>query len=236
MGCGKSEGKCTCTKPRPPMDVDADSKISVSGGSGSGKTHWTVEHLLLHEDSPWKGGEVFVLAHDISRDQPAFKKLPDKFDGKVTFVNGLPEDDEAEQQLMDAFKKNHADGVKQVVVFDDLMLDTKASRGLKLIQRLHIAGRHLGLGVVNIAQSPMTDRLCRMQTQMFVLFDTSLADAIAALARQVHPESKGSRVMKAFRQSTARKHGFLVVDTRSGAGVRALRDSSWERCYDFSVL
>lgn len=231
--CGKPAGECNC--PRPAMDIEPHNKIQVTGGSGMGKSRWVVRDLILHKDSAYKGGVIYLCCHEMSRKQKEYQFLKQNYKGKIIDVD-LPKDSEQEKQLFDAFKKTHGENKHQTIIFDDLMLDTKNKTGKTVIERCFIAGRHVGLGVILIEQSPMTNRLARMNTDVFVLFDTSLASAIAHLARELHPESRGARVMRCYRQSTSKKHGYLIVDVRSGQGKRKFRDSSFENVYNFDLL
>jgi hypothetical protein len=230
--CGlKSKAECKCDFPM--MDgPDPQTCLWVVGASGSGKTRFTV-NTLLHKDSPWH--DIFIICSKMSCDQKEYKRLKECYKrGKVHMIKGAPEDNESEEELMEEIKKSKT----PVVVMDDLLADMKGGRGQKMIQKLMTQGRHLGehgCGRIVCVQH-IGDRVSRLQAGMFALFATpSSADAVAHLARGLSPESKGARVMKAYRDATADKYGYLLVDARPGA-KHMMKKSSWHNVYDFSPL
>lgn len=229
--CGLPTDECKCGAPMI-AGPDAQTAMWVVGASGSGKTRFTTD-LLQHDSSPWT--DIFIVCSPMSCDQAGYKRLQEKYTrGKVHLVRGVPEDEGSEQELIDAMKA----AKMPVVVLDDLLADMKSGRGQKFVQKLLTQGRHMGEGGMGriVCVQHIGDRVARLQANMFALFATpSSADSVAHLARGLHPESRGQRVMKAYRDATSEPHGFLLVDARPGA-PHMLRKSSWHQAYDFSVL
>ena len=221
---------------RNPLMIQHPSRTVVCAPSMGGKTLWAVS-TILRKDSPWS--RVIVMCHEISKEQELFKKLRKEFKGKggVIYVNGLPQTEEEEKEVMDLMVEGRTKCMPTVIVVDDLMQDSDGGRGAKFLSRLFTASRHANCSVMNLIQTVMHSRRNRQNADYMVLFDfPSCADAVLALSRQLSPEDKGKRVMQAYRQATSKPYGYLLITTRPGSQAYRYRDSSFDRAFDFTKI
>ena len=89
-----------------PIGFQPGNHAIVSGATGKGKTKYTVDAILgtgVHEGrkGPWDA--VVVMCDNISINQKEYKRLRNKFKGAgdVTFVEGLPKDENEEKEKQD---------------------------------------------------------------------------------------------------------------------------------------
>lgn len=228
--CGKAD--CKCPMVGPPKKGN---HITVVGMSGAGKTRM-VRDMVLHPKAPWD--EIIVMCHKCSIEQDDYRDLQKRFKrGSVKMIAGLPEDAEAAEQIMGMLRKNHEAGRATAVIADDVLLDQRKGEGRKFINQLAISGRHLSTSLISILQSPATgDKISRMQTSIYALFRTALADGIHDLCRALDPANKGKRVLKMYHDAVSDPsgHGYLLIDLRHH-DLKRFRKSGWNNAYSFEL-
>lgn len=130
--------------------------------------------------------------------QPMYESLSS--DPEITFVEGFPDFSDI--------------GRGSLVVFDDLMLESKNRNNSSVLMTLATRGcHHWGISCIVLTQNAFFgDRTSRINSQYLVLMKNP-ADKlqVATLARQLFPED-----VKYFKQSyddaTREPHGYLFVD------------------------
>lgn len=218
-------------KNRDPLFFQAPCRVLVAGPSGSGKTVF-IMNTLLYEKSPWDTCYYFY-----SVSQPKYETLDKNFKGKITFVEGIPENAEEQQQSgwWDRFKEDKEQGHKVVVVFDDLMKEIENSTWAS---KLYTAGcHHLGLSVFELCQRVMVNREQRLQCDYIVLFNFPMDQkAIFALAQQLEPQ-RYKEVMQMYEQATLEHtRGWLLIDAKCinmGRKELKYRCNSFSRIFDW---
>lgn len=137
------------------IGFQAGNHCICSGASGRGKTWYVVDAILgsgVHKGcgSPWDA--VIVMCDNISIHQPVYKKLANQFKGKgkVTFIEGLPADNE--EEFLDMCKENHEKGMKTICVIDDLMTASRSGKTDQFVCKLFTSARHLGVDVWSLTK------------------------------------------------------------------------------------
>lgn len=219
MSCGTTACECPMVAGPKPGD-----HMLVAGMTQSGKTAF-VTRMLTNKNSNFDN--IIIFCARCSAEQESYKKLRKHVGDDNFFLKvGLPDDTEQVDSVMKKLEAAHKLKKKTAIVIDDLVLEQKGVGG-KMVKDLFLGARHLNASVIMISQAPSaSDRFTRLQTSIFVLFRCGLADGIQALARQLHPESKGRRIMDMFRFCTKKPFGHLIIDTRS-EGIERFRDSSF---------
>lgn len=223
------------------IGFQAGNHCICSGASGRGKTWYVVDAILgsgVHKGcgSPWDA--VIVMCDNISIHQPVYKKLANQFKGKgkVTFIEGLPADNE--EEFLDMCKENHEKGMKTICVIDDLMTASRSGKTDQFVCKLFTSARHLGVDVWELNQNHTSSRTRRLQAGYLICFATpSDVKSIAHIARSIKPETAGKDVMAAYREATSSKngHGCLVICLNQPEQFM-FRNTDMRRCFDLKAL
>jgi hypothetical protein len=164
----------------------------ASGPTGCGKTSFTID-ALKHVHPPPE--EIFWF---YAQDQPSYQGVD------ANFIHGMPKD-------LAPFLTRPS---RKVIIFDDLMADMTSS---KTIEALCTRGSHhcnasVFLLVQNFFARGSCMRTISLQASYLVLFknprDTS---QVRYIANQMFPTNP-AYMIDAFRQATAKPHGYLFVD------------------------
>lgn len=214
----------------------------VSGATGRGKTRYVVDAILgtgIHKGrkGPWDG--IVVMCDEISMEQPEYERLYNKFKGKsgVQFVEGLPKNPEEEANLMEDLKNRHKDEDKTLLIIDDLMTDSNRGHAESFINKMFTSARHYGVDCWQINQQHTSNRTRRLQAGYLVCFATpSDKLSIQHLARCMHPEDKGHRIMQAYDQAVQNHdgHGCLVVCMNQKPEYM-FRNTDMKVCFDMTT-
>jgi hypothetical protein len=214
-------------KNRNPLQIQHPARGLVCAASGHGKTHLMTD-VALRADAPWD--HIVVICHNISINQGAYQHLKNNFKGKVDFVAGLPDTEEAEQDLMNLLQ---GDPKKQkLVILDDVLEESLTGRASKLVSKLFTSGRHLNCSVFQLLQRFVHNRSNRLNCEYLICGPTPAdVGSLAAIARQMHPEDHGKHILECYRQATSIPHGFLIIDLKSSDPQLRLRDNSFDTVF-----
>lgn len=173
--------------------------IFISGPSGSGKTEF-VKRLLEYKDD---------LFHPVPQQivwcykewQKAYALLQEKEGSHITFLQGIPDDDE--ELVLDV-------SIPHLVVFDD-MLGEKDEEKIKLW--FTRKGHHRNTSVIyitqNMFQQSKASRTLSLNAHYMILFqNTRDKGQIKVLAHQVQLP----HLLNAFQDAIANPHGYLLID------------------------
>lgn len=216
-----------------PLMIQHPSRVLVCGPTMSGKSSW-VKSILERDDAPWK--RVILITARVSADQPLWKELREnmKFADGVKTVYGLPSSEDEEREVHALLMAGKG---PTAIVVDDQMEEGDKGRGAKFLSKLFTQSRHANASVFNIIQTVMQNRRARQNCEYIWLADfPSCADAVLGLSRQLSPEDKGRKVMRAYRQATQEPYGYLLISTGPGSAQYRYRHSSLDRAFDFSKL
>ena len=217
---------------RNPLQIQHPARGLVCAASGHGKTMWMVQ-TALRADAPWD--HIIVVCHNISVGQPAYQHLKNNFRGRVDFVKGLPDTEDAEVDLMNVLQRDR--NKQKLVILDDVLEESLSGRASKLVSKLFTSGRHLNCSVFQLLQRFMHNRSNRLNCEYLIAGAVPAdAGALAAIAHQISPEDKGRMIMACYRQATSIPHGFLIVDLKSSDPRLRLRDNSFDTVFDVKML
>lgn len=189
----------------------------IAGKTRTGKTHYLVDMILgqgVHKGLAPGWDKVVVMCDTMSVGQPTYARLKKDFKGKggVTFVKGLPIDQEEEQKFIDMLSKAHNNKHKTICIIDDLMNDTKSGHSERFCDKLFTSARHLGVDTWEINQSHCANRNRRLNAGYLVFFKTPAdVKSLQTVGSQIRPDNKGRDVIAAYRQATSTDHGCLLV-------------------------
>lgn len=205
----------------------------VSGASGRGKTVWMVKQIL-DKRSPWDA--VLVMCDNVSIHQPKFKELASKFKkrGPVEFYEGLPQDDAEEEEVLAVLKEWQEEGRHPIVVLDDQMKASSTGFPMRFVDKLFTSARHLGATVFELNQAHTANRTRRLNAGVLACFATPTdVRALAHVARSMHPEDNGRRIMQAYREATESDdgHGCLLIFLHAPREFM-FRNTSPDVCFD----
>ena len=176
----------------------------ITGCTGAGKTSF-VYNLLKEKDQLFEPSPPEAVLYCYSVYQPLFDEM-ESMTPNFEIHKGVPSMDKLDEFTAD---RNH-----KVIVIDDLMLDVINNSD---ICKLFTDGcSHRGLSVFflthNLFPQGKCARTMSLNTSYIVLFQ-NMRDAlqIGTLSRQIFP-TKPAHLIDAYNDSTARDHGYLIVD------------------------
>ena len=186
------------------------SKIQVCGSSGSGKTYW-IANYLMNVDTDFQ--EIIWITNELSSKQELIKKLQTKLGDKFILMIGLEKN---QKELKQMFQDNKEDKINTCVIIDDLMMEQG-----KFTAELFLAGRHLNITIFELIQSIFVggkqSRNMQQNVQYFVLFQFPDAISVVNLAHRMTTSKVGrDNVVEAWKESTSKKGGCLIIDTITG--------------------
>jgi len=186
------------------------SKIQVCGSSGSGKTYW-IANYLMNVDTDFQ--EIIWITNELSSKQELIKKLQTKLGDKFILMIGLEKN---QKELKQMFQDNKEDKINTCVIIDDLMMEQG-----KFTAELFLAGRHLNITIFELIQSIFVggkqSRNMQQNVQYFVLFQFPDAISVVNLAHRMTTSKAGrDNVVEAWKESTSKKGGCLIIDTITG--------------------
>lgn len=217
--------------------VDENGKFTpfrgiIQGPSGCGKTR-LLRDMILNPLSPFD--KILVFCHSISIGQPDYVEIENKFNGVIHFVDHVPIDDEEAERVFAMLQKAKAAGKTTLIVLDDMQQETLKGAPARFMEKLYTAGRHLGVSTLTLLQNMVHNRKSRLNATFLIVFRCP-ADmrSINFIADQVGGTSERSkRIMKAAYQAWRKggKHGWFMFDLTPGAGPKAFRGNSFDRCF-----
>lgn len=169
---------------------------TIVGPSRAGKS-WFVKKLIERRRemiSPFPTHVFWCYAEK----QPLYESLSS--DPQITFIEGFPD------------FSNISRG--SLIVFDDLMIESKDQNNRRMLTSLATRGcHHWGISCIMLTQNAFFgDRTSRINSQYMVLMK-SPADKlqIATLARQLFPEDS-KYFQQSYEDATRNPHGYLFID------------------------
>eukprot|EP00053_Salpingoeca_punica_P023190 m.216408 g.216408 ORF g.216408 m.216408 type:complete len:262 (-) comp46530_c0_seq1:495-1280(-) len=203
----------------------------ICGSTGTGKTYATLKCICLPVNSPFDF--VIWCGPSHSNAQPELQVAKKTLDERAAEKNGYREgmflidvdgdiDEGAVNELID---NAHNEGLKTLVVFDDLAKSTQKVRDF--MTSIFIHGRHRGCHAAELRQTIFDGpraRDLRMQASCFILTEFPQLDTITQLAKQIDPSGAKSLVEK-YQRCVSKPHGFLLVDRTSKEPEWRYRDS-----------
>jgi hypothetical protein len=191
----------------------------VSGASGRGKTEYTVDAVLgegVHRYHKPQWDAVVVMCDNVSIDQPAFQRLEERFTGEggVKFIEGLPQNPEDEEEFLGMLKEHNNDGLKTILIIDDLMNASSVGSAERFVSKLFTSARHLKTDVWELTQRHTGNRTRRLNCGYLVCFATPAdVKSLSHICNSIRPETKGRDVLQAYRVATESHdgHGCLVI-------------------------
>lgn len=203
--------------------------IQMSGGTGSGKTVF-LSSVLLDKDSPWD-----YVIYCYGAYQPKFDLLKKKLKDGITFVEGVPEDDDKskiEEFLKKELKRPEKERTQTIIIFDDLMTELKNS---KYFSKLYYSGcHHLNLSVCCLTQNIFHNRSARLNCHYLCIFNfESDKSTIMNLGKQLMP-TESKKFLQMYNESLKNNYGFLMVDLvcrRIGRPELKFRNSGFDQIF-----
>jgi hypothetical protein len=184
------------------------SKIDICGASGSGKTYWLANYLMKIDK---RFDKIVWITNELSAEQQLIKDIKAQYNDDFELIIGIDD----EQGIRDKFM-NYNDEKKLVAcIFDDLMMSQN-----KWMSELFLAGRHLNLTIFQLVQSIFVggkqSRNMTNNVQYYILFSFPDALSISEKARRMTTNKRDrDMVIEAWKQSTSKKGGCLIIDTIS---------------------
>ena len=175
--------------------------IFISGPSGSGKTEFVKKMIDYKEDLFNILPQRIVWCY--KEWQPAYNILKEREGSNLTFVAGIPNDDD--EIVSDPI-------FTHLIVFDD-MLGDKDEEKIKLW--FTRKGHHRNASVVyitqNLFQQNKTSRTISLIAHYLILFQSPRdKKQIKVLAQQL----QSPHLTSAFNDATSKPHGYLLVDLK----------------------
>lgn len=173
--------------------------IFISGPSGSGKTEFVKRLLEYKEDLFHPVPQKVVWCY--KEWQTTYALLQEKEGSRITFLQGIPDDDE--EIVLDV-------SIPHLVVFDD-MLGEKDEEKIKLW--FTRKGHHRNTSVIyitqNMFQQSKASRTLSLNAHYMVLFqNTRDKGQIKVLTHQVQLP----HLFNAFQDAISNPHGYLLID------------------------
>ena len=173
--------------------------LFISGPSGSGKTHF-VKRLIEYRDNVFQPVPTHIV-WCYKEWQTVYAQLQEQEGEHITFVQGIPEDEE------DLVSQVH---IPHLLIFDD-MLGEKEEEEIKLW--FTRKGHHRNTSVVyitqNMFQPSKANRTISLNAHYMVLFQNARDKGqIKVLSNQVQLP----HLMAAYQDATTQPHGYLVID------------------------
>ena len=176
--------------------------IFISGPSGSGKTEF-VKRLIEYKDNLFQPvPETITWCY--KEWQAAYALLQEREGPSITFVQGIPDDDD---ELISDPSKAH------LIIFDD-MLGDKDEEKIKLW--FTRKGHHRNASVIyitqNMYQQSKANRTISLNAHYMVLFqNTRDKGQIKVLANQMQLP----HLLPAYNDAISQPHGYIVIDCHS---------------------
>jgi hypothetical protein len=213
----------------------------VSGASGRGKTEYVVDAILgkgVHAEyeGPWNA--VMIMCDNISIDQPAFKRLKKHFKGPILFHEGLPMNQDEEDDFINKLKKLAHEKYKTICIIDDLMTSTRSGSAQHFVDKMFTSARHLNTSVWELTQAHTGSRTRRLNSGYLVCFATPAdVKSLAHICNSIRPETKGHDILAAYRVATESHngHGCLVICLQQ-PNEFMFRNTSMSICFDMNSI
>lgn len=166
----------------------------------SGKTQLVKRLILCSREMIEPEPELIYWAY--TEWQPAYEQLNKEMQGRVKFIEGLPDFDELK------VNKNKT----QLLVLDDLM-QSMSKKDDQLVQLFTRGAHYWNLSIIHIVQNLFFGglRTSRINAQYLILLKNP-ADKlqIQTLQRQIFPGSH--HFLESFEDATTEPYGYLLVD------------------------
>ncbi|MCG8079175.1 MAG: hypothetical protein JAY75_23490 [Candidatus Thiodiazotropha taylori] len=175
--------------------------IFISGPSGSGKTEFVRKVIEYKHDLFDIQPQRIVWCY--KEWQPAYNILQEREGSNITFLSGIPNDDD---DIVTDTSLSH------LIVFDD-MLGDKDEEKIKLW--FTRKGHHRNASVIyitqNLFQQSKDSRTISLNAHYLILFQSPRDKMqIKHLAKQL----QSPHLMYAFNDATSKPHGYLLIDLK----------------------